>query len=187
MFRTQYGDALTGHMMEEMMIPASVDFVVVEAVAPGAPTTTIAHIAFRLRIQRPRIIANWALRVATLPAFRAMPDLALDEVERNIPDVLESVLITISTSDPTMDPGPLQRATALADAHGRNRYLDDFSAGDVLSEFNALYHEVWSAFWRVIDEDHASLELSREFSRRLGATFDVISVAAVDAWVAAAR
>lgn len=143
----------------------------------------VPNVAFMLRGQASRIVANWALRVATLPAFRAMPELALDDVQRHIPDVLDMALTAIATSDPTMDPGPLERATELARAHGRARLLDDFTIGDVLAEFNALRRELWSAIWRAVTSTPESIPFLRELSVRVAETFDAISTAAAEAWV----
>ena len=135
--------------------------------------------------QKNRIIANWALRVANLPAFRAMPDLRLDEVQRHIPEVLDGALTAIATSDPKLDPEPLARAADIASAHGRARHFDDFSIGDVLAEFHALRHEIWSALWRVVERDGGSAGVQREIELRLSTTFDTIAIAAAEAWVGA--
>jgi hypothetical protein len=172
--------------MDELnMLAVSDDYFVGDTIVVEPAGSPVPLVTFRLRDQKSRIIANWTVRVATLPAFRAMPNIAREDVERRIPDVLESALIAISTSDPTMDPGPLERAIELSAAHGRDRLLDDFGVGDVLSEFNALYLEVWSAFWRVIDTEENPAELLRAFSFRLAETFDAICVAATEAWVEA--
>ena len=135
--------------------------------------------------QKSRIIANWLLRVANLPAFRAMPDLRLEDVQRHIPEVLDGALTAIATSDPTLDPEPLARATNLASAHGRARLSDDFSVGDVLAEFHALRREVGSALWRVVDGDSGSIAILREIDTRLSTTFDAIAIAAAEAWAGA--
>jgi hypothetical protein len=169
-------------MMNDIPLELATDDIMV-AGQVDQPETTVAHIAFRLHEQRGRILANWTLRVATLPAFRAMPDLAREEVDGIVPDVLLSALTAISSSYPTVDPRSLDRANDLAKDHGRSRYLDGFSAGEVLAEFNALEGEVWSAFWRVLGSEEQSLQLLREFSERLLETFSTIEVAAVESWV----
>ncbi|MCC6790995.1 MAG: RsbRD N-terminal domain-containing protein [Thermomicrobiales bacterium] len=143
----------------------------------------VPRVVAEVRRQKSRIIANWALRVANLPAFRAMPNLALDEVQRHIPLVLDGALTAIATSDQTMDPEPLARASDLASAHGRARLQDEFGIGDVLAEFHALRREVWSALWRVVEGEGESIGLLRELDRRLSETFDAIAVAAAEAWV----
>lgn len=146
----------------------------------------IPRLVYRVRDQRARIVANWTLRVATLPAFRATPNLGLRDVERRIPEVLEGALISIATSDSTLDPAPLERATVLAAAHGESRLQDAFGAGDVIAEFNALRREVWSALWRIVETEAESIALVRELDVRIATTFDALTVAAADAWARAA-
>lgn len=153
------------------------DMLVVDNTARAVP-----RIVAQVGEQKTRIIANWALRVANLPAFRAMPNLRLDDVQRHIPEVLDGALTAIATSDPTLDPEPLARATDLASAHGRARLSDDFGVGDVLAEFHALRREVWSALWRVVEGDGESIGLLRELDARLSETFDAIAISAAEAW-----
>jgi hypothetical protein len=147
----------------------------------------VPRIAAQVWEQKNRIIANWALRVANLPAFRAMPHLRLEDVQRHIPEVLDGALTAIATSDPALDPAPLARAMNLASAHGRARLYDDFSVGDVLAEFHALRREVGSALWRVVDGDGASTEILREIDTLLNTTFDAIAIAAAEAWAEARK
>ena len=151
----------------------------------GDPVAAVARVGALLRAQQGRIAANWALRVATLPAFRAMPDLALGDVQRRIPELLDAALIAISSSDPTVDPRPLEYATKLAAAHGRARLQDDFGIGDVLAEFHALRREVWAVLWRTVELKGVSAEPMRELESRLSETFDALTVAAAEAWAAA--
>src|SRR5215204_6385664 len=66
-----------------------------------------ARAAGLLRSQASRIVANWVLRAANLPAFRATPNLALDNLQDAIPALLDASLSAITYSDPTMDPEPL--------------------------------------------------------------------------------
>lgn len=155
-----------------------------DAAGTGGPMRALPSIIAQIQDQKNRIVANWALRVASMPAFRAMPSLPLDEVQRHIPQVLDGALTAIATSDPTLDPLPLARATELAAAHGRARLLDDFSVGDVLAEFSALRREVWAALWRVVENDREAVSLLRELELRLTETFDAIAIAAAEAWVA---
>lgn len=156
-----------------------------DAVVVGRATRAVPRVVAQVRRQKSRIIANWALRVANMPAFRAMPDLRLEEVQRHIPEVLDGALTAIATSDPTVDPEPLARASDLAAAHGRARLQDEFGVGDVLAEFHALRREVWSALWRVVEGDEESIGLLRELDRRLSETFDAITISAAEAWVRA--
>src|SRR5687767_9640183 len=60
-----------------------------DSIAAFGSISAVPRIVAEVGEQRNRIIANWALRVANLPAFRAMPDLPLGDVQRHIPEVLE--------------------------------------------------------------------------------------------------
>lgn len=154
-------------------------------VVVGSEARTVPSVVAQVRRQKSRIIANWALRVANLPAFRAMPNLHLEDVQRHIPEVLDGALTAIATSDPTMDPEPLARATELASAHGRARLRDEFGVGDVLAEFHALRRETRAALWRVVEHDERSFALLHELDQRLSETFDAITISAAEAWVSA--
>jgi hypothetical protein len=165
----------------ESETPHLADSVVVKSAARAVP-----RVVAEVGRQRSRIIANWALRVANMPAFRAMPNLALEDVQRHIPQLLDGALTAIGTSDQSMDPEPLARATDLASAHGRARLQDEFGVGDLLGEFHALRREVSSALWRVVEGEGESIGLLRELDRRLSETFDAITTAAAEAWVDAA-
>jgi hypothetical protein len=158
---------------------------VIDDIAPAEIKWTVPVLVTSLREQKTRIVANWALRVANLPAFRAMPDLGLDDVQRRIPALLDGALAAMATSDPTMDPGPIERAADMAAAHGRARLLADFGIGDVLTEFHTLRNEVWSALWRVVETSDKSFSSVRDLDDRLRETFDVIEIAAAEAWAAA--
>jgi hypothetical protein len=170
--------------MEDMMMESD-SASMIEDLAPTELKWSVPLLVASLQEQKSRIIANWALRVATLPAFRAMPDLGLEDVQRRIPQVLDGALTATATSDPTMDPGPIERAAELAAAHGRARLLDDFGIGDLLAEFHALRVEVWSALWRVAESADQTLSLVRELDSRLSESFDVIVAAAAESWVSA--
>ena len=54
----------------------------------GTLPSPAARVTRHLNAEGPRIIANWALRVANLPAFRAVPDLGLAQLQDAIPDLL---------------------------------------------------------------------------------------------------
>lgn len=137
--------------------------------------------------QRARILANWAVRVATLPAFRAMPGLALGDIQRNMPDVLDGVIGAIASSSGSIDPAVLEQAMELAGAHGRARLLDEFSLADLLTEFHALRQEVWATLWRALDTDPELLEMLPAVADRIAETFDQLTIAAAEAWATAAR
>lgn len=168
--------------MDDAMMIDSERLPVIEDLIPTEMKWSMPLLVASLREQKSRIVANWALRVATLPAFRAMPKLGLEEVQRHIPQILESALSAIATSDPTMDPGPIERASELAASHGKARLQDDFGIGDVLSEFHALRREVSAALWRVVAPADQPLTALREVDARLSETFDALVIAAAEAW-----
>jgi hypothetical protein len=147
------------------------------------PAATPARVAGLLRGQSSRIVANWVLRAANLPAFRAMPNLALNRLQDAIPALLEASLTAIAYSDPTMDPEPLGRALELAEEHGRTRADEGFGIGVLLAEYQHLRMEVWNALWRIVDADPALADVPRELQARLSSTFDSLAAAAAEAWV----
>jgi hypothetical protein len=142
-----------------------------------------ARAAGLLRGQASRIVANWVLRAANLPAFRAMPNLALDNLQDTIPALLDAALSAIAYSDPTMDPEPLGEAFELAEAHGRKRADEGFGIGVLLAEYQHLRMEVWTALWRIVDADPSMAAVPRELQSRLSSTFDSLAAAAAEAWV----
>jgi hypothetical protein len=135
--------------------------------------------------QKSRILANWAVSVATLPAFRAMPDLPLGHIQRNMPVVLDGAIDAIATSSGTSDPAVLERAVELAAGHGRSRLNDQFDLADVLTEFHLLRQEVWATLWRSAEGEPDALETLRTVGERVARTFDQLTVAAAEAWAAA--
>lgn len=148
------------------------------SVAPTTPTRAAAL----LRGQASRIVANWVLRAANLPAFRAVPNLALDQLQDAIPALLDAALTAIASSDPTMDPEPLARAMELAEDHGRTRAKEGFSIGVLLTEYQHLRMEVWTALWRVAP-DPATATVPRDLQIRINSTFDSLAAAAAEGWV----
>jgi hypothetical protein len=142
-----------------------------------------ARAAGLLRGQASRIVANWVLRAANLPAFRATPNLALDKLQDTIPAVLDAALSAIAYSDPTMDPEPLGDALELAEAHGRKRADEGFGIGVLLAEYQHLRMEVWTALWRIVDADPSMAAVPRELQSRLSSTFDTLAATAAEAWV----
>jgi hypothetical protein len=147
-----------------------------------APTTPTRAAAL-LRGQASRIVANWVLRAANLPAFRAVPNLALDQLQDAIPALLDAALTAVASSDPTMDPEPLARAIELAEDHGRTRAKEGFSIGVLLTEYQHLRMEVWTALWRVIAPDPATSTIPRELQIRINSIFDNLAAAAAEGWV----
>lgn len=149
----------------------------------GSGPTTPMRAAALLRGQTSRIIANWVLRAANLPAFRAVPNLALDQLQDAIPALLDAALTAIGSSDPTMDPEPLARAVELAEDHGRKRAEEGFGIGVLLSEYQHLRMEVWTAMWRVVAPNLEPEMVPRELQIRVNSTFDSLAAAAAEAWV----
>jgi hypothetical protein len=146
-------------------------------------TVTPARVAGLLSGQASRIVANWVLRAANLPAFRAMPNLALDRLQDAIPALLDAALTAVAYSDPTMDPEPLGRALDLAADHGRTRADEGFGIGVLLAEYQHLRTEVWNTLWRIVDSDPALADVPRELQARLSSIFDSLAAAAAEAWV----
>jgi hypothetical protein len=136
-----------------------------------------------LRAQSSRIVANWVLRAANLPAFRATPNLALDNLQDAVPSLLDAALSAIAYADPTMDPEPLGDALELAEAHGRKRADEGFGIGVLLAEYQHLRMEVWTALWRIVDADPVLAAVPRELQSRLSSSFDSLAAAAAEAWV----
>lgn len=162
---------------DETLIPA-------EHVADALPPiNSVARMAAALRAQESRIVANWAVRVSTLPTFRANPDIALDDLQRHIPELLNAALTALATSDPDVDPEPIERATAIAAAHGATRRREDVAISVMIAEFYALRSEIWNAAWRLAK---VSPTLIRHFDVRLSETFFDLVGAAAEAWVATA-
>lgn len=153
-----------------------------DAVVADAPSP-LARVAALLSRQTHRIVANWVLRVANLPEFRATPNLGLNQLQDGIPALLEAALTAVGTSDPTIDPAPLEWAQELAAAHGRAREAEGFTIGVVLAEYQQLRMEVWAALWRIVDADPTPADVPRELQSRLSSTFDSLAIAAAEAWV----
>jgi hypothetical protein len=127
-----------------------------------------------------RILANWAMRVSTLPAFRAIPELALGELQEDIPELLEAILDAVGLSPYELDPIPIEEVTHRAEAHGARRAAT-FSVDCVLSEIQVLQREVRSAIWRNA-QDLPSATL-HEFDERLNEVFESAERGVVVAWV----
>lgn len=144
----------------------------------------IGRILRTLQNEQPRIVANWSVRVSTLPAYRADPRIELGDLQRHIPELLGAALDAVAISDSSVDPEPRERAAKLAAAHGSDRGRHAFSIDVVLAEFQALYREVWSAMWRTVERAPGLLSTVRQLESRLSETFDALTIAAAEAWVA---
>jgi hypothetical protein len=127
-----------------------------------------------------RILANWSMRIATLPVFRALPELALDELQEDMPALLDAVLEAVSVSPYELDPMPMEEAEAKADAHGAKR-ATSVPVDVLLSEIQTLQREVRNAIWRNADE--APVAIVHELDERLNEVFELAERSAVSAWV----
>lgn len=155
---------------------------------PGPPQpSTVGHVVARLQTDAGRIIANWVLRVANLPAFRAVPGLALAQLQDGVPDLLEATLDALLSPDAAVDPEPLARVTDVAASHGRTRAAEGFPIGVMLAEFQELRAEVGTAIARLAEADAPLVEAPRELQGRLDHTLDSALIHAAEAWVAAAH
>jgi hypothetical protein len=105
-----------------------------------------------LRADVGRVLANWVLRIANLPVYRARPDLALDQLMDGLPRLVHAVLHAIATPDPALDPDPATHAAETAAEHARRRAAAGFPAGAVLAELRELHVELLAQLWRIVDE-----------------------------------
>ena len=147
----------------------------------GPPT--IGRVVVALRAESPRVIANWVLRVANLPAFRAIPNLHLADIQDVIPEVVTAVLAATAIADPSVDPEPVAYASEVAERHGRSRADAGFGLRVVLVEFQQLRAELGAAVHRVVDEDPALATIMHDLTDRLNYTLDTVLIAAADAWL----
>ena len=153
-----------------------------EIVPIGDISTTVTPIrlAGLIRDDSVRILANWSLKIATLPIFRALPDLALGELQEDMPDLLDAVLKAVSVSPHELDPAPMEVVAQQADAHGVKR-ADTFPVDVVLSEIQVLQREVRNAIWR--NADDIPVQDVHEFDERLNDIFEIAERSVVAAWV----
>ena len=89
-----------------------------EGIVPAADipaTVTTIRLAGLVRDDSARILANWSMRIATLPVFRALPELALDELQEDMPALLDAVLEAVSISPYELDLAPMEEAEAKAE------------------------------------------------------------------------
>jgi hypothetical protein len=153
----------------------------------SAGPTPLARVTMELQEQASRILANWALRVSTLPAFRAAPNINLAQLQNDMPELLDAVLAAIATPDPALDPDRQSRVADLATGHGRMRAADGFSIGVLISELNELRAELWAAILRITEDDLKLAGTPLLLQERLSGTFDPMIVEAAEAWVEAQR
>ena len=154
-----------------------------EGVVPaGENSETISGIqlAGLIREDSARILANWSMRVATLPVFRAVPELALDDLQEDMPELLESILNAVSVAPYELDPAPRDQAALCAESHGERR-AHDFPIEAVLAEVQSLQREVRNALWRLGPE--ARPEVVHELDERLNEVFEIAERSIATAWV----
>lgn len=154
---------------------------------PGEPLiaatpTPMGRLVTTLQESAPRLVANWALRVANLPAFRATPDLNLAELRDTMPEVLDAALRAMADVGTVPDPDTAARACDAAAAHGAARARAGFGIGALLHEYHQLRAEVWSAIWRLVDQDPDLEPAVRAAQPRVSQTFSAVTVAAAEAW-----
>ena len=148
----------------------------------------LVSVASALRDASPRILDNWAIRVSTMPLFRAIPDLTLADLRQRMPEVLDAALLAVTSSAFAVDLMPLDDAIARGEEHGRSRSAVA-SLDVVLAEFHALRREIRNQLWRVADalvRDYERREqIIRDLDDRLTTVLDGIEQAAAVAWVEA--
>lgn len=137
-----------------------------------------------LRAERDRILANWGVRVASQPTFRAAPEIGLAVVNGAMPALLDETLAAILRGDPARNPVALERAGALAASHGETRQRAGFSLECLLLDYHHLRQEVWSALWRLVDANPALRDAVRSVQPRLETAIDRLSARAAESWLA---
>jgi hypothetical protein len=138
-----------------------------------------------LRSEAGRLLANWIVRIANLPVYRAQPNLRLDQLMDGLPAVVHAVLQSIGTADPGVEPEPGARAVEVAAAHARRRAQAGFPVGAVLAELRELHAELLSQLWRLLDEltpTGETVAAPRTSIDRLAAAIGELQIAAADAW-----
>jgi hypothetical protein len=154
------------------------------------PRSPEVRLQAALRADAGRILANWIVRIANLPVYRARPDLALDQLMDGLPALVHAALQATATPDPAVEPEPSARAAEVAAEHGRRRAAAGFPVGAVLTEFRELHAEVLGQLWRVMDAaaapeaPEATAGTPRALLERLAAAVGEMSAAAADAWAA---
>lgn len=159
------------------------DLLEIASVEVGDSVPQIGRVITLLRGDSDHIVANWVLRVANMPAFRAWPELGLDQLKDTIPDLIDAMLTIVSADDPERDPEALARVVEIAAEHGRERARNGFPIGAVLAEYQALREEMHIVLRRIADEDLAWQGGARELERRVNHVIDAGLIDAAEAWV----
>jgi len=148
----------------------------------AGPGGSVGQVIDQLRDDAARLIANWVLRVANMPAFRAWPDLSLVELQESVPALLNATLLAMRSPDPSRDPEPVSRAIEAAERHGQARADDAFPIGVLIAEFQALRAELRTAILRITEGAPEMVDVARELEGRLIQTFDAATIAAAEGW-----
>jgi len=172
------GSVLNPRASESGQGGSPADGIVPVANLPESITTI--RLAHSVREESARILANWSMRVATMPVFRAVPEIALDELQQDIPQLLGSILEAVSVSPYELDSAPLDEAAMAAEAHGRIR-ASAIPVDALMAEFQALQREVRNALWRI--SPNVAVGLVHELDERLNEVFETAERSAVMAWV----
>jgi hypothetical protein len=154
-----------------------------EGIVPVAdiPSTVNAvRLAGMLHDESARILTNWSMRITTLPVFRAVPELALDDLQQNMPELLDAILMAVSLSPYEYDQTPLDAAASRATAHGEMR-ATGFPVEVVLCEVQALQREVRNAIWRLAEG--TPIPVIHELDDRLNEVFELVERSSVTGWV----
>jgi hypothetical protein len=149
-------------------------------VADLPATINAIRFAGLLREESNRILTNWSMRIATLPVFRALPELALDDLQRGIPELLEAILQAVSISPYEYDREPMEMASQVAAIHGADR-ASSFPIDVALSEVQTLQHEVRNGIWRRAEGTPDSVV--QELDDRLNEVFEQVERSLVSGWV----
>jgi hypothetical protein len=139
-------------------------------VADISSAVTTIKLAGLIREDSARILANWSMRVATLPVVRALPELGLDQLQEDIPELLDAILLAVSVSPYELDQAPIDDAAQKAAGHGAKR-AGVFSIDTALGEIQALQREVRNSVWRNAGEYPAAAV--HELDERLNEMFEL--------------
>ncbi len=149
-------------------------------VADISSAVTTIRLAGLIREDSARILANWSMRVATLPVVRALPDLALDKLQEDMPELLDAILLAVSVSPYELDQAPIDDAARKAAGHGTKR-AGVFAIDIVLSEIQALQREVRNSIWR--NGPEFPVPVVHELDERLNEMFELAERAIAAAYV----
>ena len=138
------------------------------------------RLAGLVRDDSSRILANWSMRVATVPSFRAIPELALTELQEDMPELLASIMIAVNRYPYEFSTEPMEDVAQKAAAHGEIR-AENFPVDVVLSEIQVLQREVRNAVWRNASDFPPTV--LHEFDDRLNEVFELAERSIVAAWV----